>query len=167
MDIRPETAAESGAVRELITQAFGGSLEADIVENLRGTSAWLPEFSLVAEEATELVGYLLLSEVRLDTGVKLLSLGPMCVSPDRQHCGVGSALAQHALRLAADSRYQLVVVLGHPDYYPRFGFESARQLGVHTPLTAPDEAWMALRLPSYRTGLRGRVVYPKPWGVPG
>ena len=167
MDIRPETAAESGAVRQLITQAFGGSLEADIVENLRGTSAWLPEFSLVAEETTELVGYLLLSEVCLDTGVNLLSLGPMCVSANRQCSGIGSALVHHALRLAADSPYQLVVVLGHPDYYPRFGFEPACHFGVRTPLEAPDEAWMALRLPGYGPGLRGRVVYPTAWGVPG
>jgi putative acetyltransferase len=158
--IRAERAEDVPAIRQVNEAAFGRPAEADLVDALRGTDAWLPEFSLVAEEESGIVGHALCSLVRLDDGPHLLSLAPMAVDPDRQRAGIGSSLIGHGLGRAQQTGYPLVVVLGHPGYYPRFGFESARGLGIETPYDAPDEAWLALRLPAYDEGLRGTVRYP-------
>ena len=87
----------------------------------------------------------------------------MAVVPDRQGAGIGASLVRRGLTLARQTAYPLVVVLGHPAYYPRFGFEPARPLGIETPYEAPDEAWMAVRLPAYDPSLRGTVRYPPAW----
>jgi predicted N-acetyltransferase YhbS len=103
--------------------------------------------------------------VALDSGPELLSLGPMGVRPDRQRCGIGSSLVRHGLALADRTGYRLVVVLGHPRFYPRFGFVQARPLGIETPYDVPDEAWMALPLPACEPRMRGTVRYPSAWGA--
>lgn len=158
--IRAERAEDVPAIRRVNEVAFGRSDEADLVDALRGSDAWLPEFSLVAEEESGIVGHALFSLVQLDTGSSLLSLAPMAVLSDRQRAGIGSSLIRHGLGRAQETDYPLVVVLGHPAYYPRFGFQSARGLGIETPYDAPEEAWLALPLPAYDEGVRGTVRYP-------
>ena len=162
--IRSEAHGDREAIRRVNELAFAGPSEADLVDALRGSGAWVPELSLVADDGTGIVGHALFSLVRLDSGTELLSLGPMAVAPDRQRGGVGTALIQDGLERARRTKYPLVVVLGHPEYYPRFGFQMARSLGIGTPFEAPDEAWMALPLPAYEKGLRGTVQYPPAWG---
>jgi putative acetyltransferase len=162
--IRPEAPGDEGAIRRVNERAFGGRAEADLVDALRGSEFWLPELSLVAEDDSEIVGHVLFSVVPLDSGPGLLSLGPMAVVPERQRTGIGTALVQRGLERARDTPYPLVVVLGHPEYYPRFGFAPARRLGIATPYEAPDEAWMALALPGHDREVRGTVVYPQAWG---
>jgi putative acetyltransferase len=161
--VRPEVAGDRDAIRHVNELAFEGPAEADIVDALRGSDAWLPSLSLVAEDGTGIVGHALFSLVRLDSGPELLSLGPMAVLPERQREGVGTALVRRGVRRARGTEYPLVVVLGHPDYYPRFGFRPARPYGIETPYDAPDEAWMALPLPAYDDRLRGTVLYPPAW----
>ena len=162
--MRPESAEDRDAIRRVNELAFPTRLEADLVDALRGTDAWLPELSLVAEEEPDaILGHVLFSVVTLDSGPELLSLGPMAVVPDRQRAGIGSSLVRRGLTLARQTAYPLVVVLGHPAYYPRFGFEPARPLGIETPYEAPDEAWMALRLPAYDPSVAGTVTYPPAW----
>jgi putative acetyltransferase len=161
--VRPEVAGDRDAVRRVNELAFEGPAEADIVDALRDSDAWLPSLSLVAEDDTGIVGHALFSLVRLDSGPELLSLGPMAVLPERQRGGVGTALVRRGVRRARGTEYPLVVVLGHPDYYPRFGFRPARRYGIETPYDAPDEAWMALRLPAYDNRVRGTVLYPPAW----
>jgi putative acetyltransferase len=161
--VRPEVAGDRDAIRGVNELAFEGPAEADIVDALRGSDAWLPSLSLVAEDGTGIVGHALFSLVRLDSGPELLSLGPMAVLPERQREGVGTALVRRGVRRARGTEYPLVVVLGHPDYYPRFGFRPARPYGIETPYDAPDEAWMALPLPAYDDRLRGTVLYPPAW----
>jgi putative acetyltransferase len=84
----------------------------------------------------------------------------MGVVPQHQRQVVGSALVSEGLRRAAETDFPLVVVVGHPAYYPRFGFEQADALGVAAPFAVPAQAWMAHRLPAYRSDARGTVVYP-------
>jgi putative acetyltransferase len=151
------------AIRRVNELAFAGPTEADIVDALRDSDAWLPELSLVAEDDTGIVGHALFSLVRLDSGPELLSLGPMAVLPDRQRAGVGAALVRRGLERARGTEYPLVVVLGHPEYYPRFGFRPASRYGIETRHEAPDEAWMALPLPAYDERVRGTVLYPPAW----
>jgi putative acetyltransferase len=162
--VRSELPGDRDAIRRVNELAFEGPIEADIVDALRGSEAWLPELSLVAEDDTGIVGHVLFSVVQLDNGTSLLSLGPMAVLPDRQRTGVGTTLIRRGLEHARGMGYPLVVVLGHPDYYPRFGFRPARRYGIDTPYDAPDEAWMALPLPAYDERLRGTVLYPSAWG---
>jgi putative acetyltransferase len=161
--VRPELSRDRQAIRRVNELAFAGPTEADIVDALRDSDAWLPELSLVAEDDTGIVGHALFSLVRLDSGPELLSLGPMAVLPGRQRAGVGTGLVRRGLERARGTEYPLVVVLGHPDYYPRFGFRPASRYGIETRHEAPDEAWMALPLPAYDERVRGTVLYPPAW----
>ena len=161
ISIRAERPEDLPAIRHVNEMAFERPDEADLVDALRGSDAWLPELSLVAEDEFGIVGHALFSLVQLDSGPDLLSLAPMAVASDRQRAGIGSSLIRHGLELAQHTEYPLVVVLGHPAYYPRFGFESARGLGIETPYDAPDEAWLALPLPAYDESARGTVRYPQ------
>jgi putative acetyltransferase len=160
VSVRCERPGDEEAIRHVTELAFGRSAEADLVEALRGSDAWLPGFSLVADADSEIVGHVLFSTVRVDSGHELLSLAPMAVLPERQRTGVGAALVRAGLAQAHRSDYPLVVVLGHPEYYPRFGFEPADRYGIETPYEVAAEAWMALTMPTYTPAVRGRVQYP-------
>jgi putative acetyltransferase len=164
--IRPETEADRAAVRRVNESAFGGRLEADLVDALRGNGA-VPELCLVAEEGDELVGHICFSEATLDSGHAVLALAPMAVAPARQRSGIGSGLMLAGLEHARTTASALVVVVGHPEYYPRFGFERASALGLDYPGELPDEAWMALRLPGYDPAARGLVAYAPPFAELG
>ncbi len=140
--------------------AFGpGSSEADLAEALHDSDAAVEELCLVAEHDSEVVGHICFSAASLSSSDPVLALAPVAVLPEWQNRGVGSALIEEGLRRAAATDYPLVVVLGHPGYYPRFGFESADAIGVSAPWEVPAEAWMAHRLPAYRPAARGLVSY--------
>jgi putative acetyltransferase len=161
--VRTELRGDQHAIRRVNELAFGQPNEAALVDALRDSEAWLPELSLVAEDDSGIVGHALFSLVDLDSGPELLSLGPMAVLPERQRAGVGTAMAREGLERARATEFPLVVVIGHPEYYPRFGFRPARRYGIETPYDAPDEAWMALPLPAYEKQIRGTVRYPPAW----
>ena len=134
------------------------------MDALRAAGDHVPELCLVAVDARgELAGHIFFSEARLGPDTAVLALAPMGVLPERQRQGVGSALVREALRLARGTDYPLVVVLGHPEFYPRFGFERGDEHGVVCPYEVPPEAWMVLRLPHDRPDARGRVSYPAPF----
>ena len=116
----------------------------------------------MASEGEVIVGHIVLSEGRLDDA-PVLCLGPIGVLPAHQGNGAGSALMRAALAAAAGTDAGLVVLVGHPGYYPRFGFEPARALGLECKW-AMDEPWMALRLPRYDPARRGLVSYPPAFG---
>jgi putative acetyltransferase len=158
--IRPEIAADADAVRRVHALAFAPSAgEARLVDGLRVEGANVPDLCLVAEEGRDVVGHVMLSRAALGSGHVVLVLAPVAVAPERQGAGIGSALVREALARAGETRYGLVVLLGHPAYYPRFGFEPAGALGVESPDDVPSEAWMAYRLPSYEPAMRGLVTY--------
>jgi putative acetyltransferase len=85
----------------------------------------------------------------------------MAVHPDFQNRGIGSALVRQGLEICRDLGHAVVVVVGHPDYYPRFAFTSARAQGLEAPFPVPDEAFLAIELvPGSLRGVKGSVVYP-------
>jgi len=164
--MRPERPADFAAVHDLNQQAFGpGSPEADLVDALRAAGAHVPELCLVATRDGKVVAHIFFSECMLESGDAVLALAPMAVLPEYQRTGVGSALAREALARATGTDFPLVVVLGHPEYYPRFGFEPADGYGVRAPWDVPPEAWMVLPLPAYRPEARGLVKYAAPFDL--
>lgn len=163
--IRERTRADDETIRELNDAAFGGLYESQLVEELR--AAELAMIELVAVEQRAIVGHILFSQlaVTLDgRQIRALSLAPMSVRPDRQRLGIGSRLICRGLDLAGESGWQAVIVLGHRDYYPRFGFSAALARPLESPFCG--DAFMALELtPGALRGGVGLVVYPPAFGV--
>src|SRR5919106_673706 len=145
--IRPEEARDSHAIRRVNELAFGGPIEANLVDALRDADAVI--LSLVAEVAGSVVGHILFSAVTIETAageVTALGLAPMAVHPEHQHRRIGSQLVEEGLRELQRRGYEAVVVLGHPDYYPRFGFARASGFGLRCAIQCPDEAFIAIEL---------------------
>ena len=144
--IRSEAPDDRAAVREVNLLAFGGPGEADLVDALRERA--VPCVSLVADAGDRVVGHLMLTPVTVDghPSLRAMGLAPMAVLPEHQRAGVGSALVREGLDRCRALGIELVVVLGHPAYYPRFGFAPASRLGLRCVYDAPDEAFMAIAL---------------------
>ncbi|HEY5790098.1 MAG TPA: N-acetyltransferase [Gammaproteobacteria bacterium] len=148
MEIRLEGAGDSEAIREVNLRAFGEAAEADLVERLRVCCDEL--LSLVAEDHGEVIGHLQFSPVALVTPDRVLQgvgLAPMAVLPAWQRQGVGTALVREGLRRLRERHCPFVVVIGHPDFYPRFGFDRCSRYGIRCPWPeVPDEAFMVVLL---------------------
>jgi putative acetyltransferase len=164
--IRPETDADHTAVREVTAAAFGREDEARLVDTIRASAEYVPALTLVAEDDGRIVGHVMYSYSALEgSETRLLQLSPLSVAPDRQGGGIGAALTRESLRLADERGEPLVLVLGHPTYYPRFGFRQASTLGLQAPNPEwPDEAFMAVPLTGYNASLRGRVAFAPAFG---
>lgn len=159
--LRPEHPEDHPAVFEIHTRAFGRPEEARLVEALRKVAA--PQISLVAVRDDQVVGHIFFSPVIIKgqkSSVQALGLAPMAVLPELQNQGVGSLLVQEGLKVARRMGQNLVVVLGHSEYYPRFGFEIASRKGLRCEFPAPDEAFMVAELtPDALHGATGVVKY--------
>lgn len=162
--IRPEAPADHPAVFEVNRLAFGRDAEAVLVDALR--AGGYAEVSLVAEVAGEVVGHILFSRLPIRTAagtVDAVSLAPMAVLPDHQRHGVGGELVRAGLEACRAGGHRIAVVLGHPAFYPRFGFAPALAERLESPFGA-GEAWMAVELvPGALAGVEGRVEYPPPF----
>ncbi|MQY08826.1 GNAT family N-acetyltransferase [Actinomadura macrotermitis] len=162
---RPETTGDAAAIRRVVAAAFPTAEEADLVEALRSDPAWLPGLSWVAESpGGEVVGHALLTRCQVGDA-DALALAPVSVLPAYQRGGVGGTVVEAALAAARARGERLVVVLGHPEYYPRFGFVRASSLGIGVSFDVPDEALMALVLDGSGPVPSGIVRYPAPFGV--
>ena len=142
-EIREELPGEHAAIRELNHRAFGGEQESRIVDALRDNGALL--LSLVAIQDEQLVGHIAYSPATIG-GLAGVALGPMSVAPEHQRQGIGSKLVAEGSRRLKAAGWPFVVVLGHADFYPRFGFRRASEHGVRCQWTVPDEAFMLLVL---------------------
>jgi putative acetyltransferase len=171
--IRPEGPGDAPAIRALIDAAFAPSTEEGrIVDALReDPAAWVADLSLVAlDEADHLIVGQCVTSVGTLHGADgvlrpILGLGPISVRPDRQGQGIGGALIHETIARATTSGWPVIVLLGHATYYPRFGFEPARPLGIEPPQPWSDDHWMALRLPGWSADLRGTMRYPSAFGI--
>ncbi|MGW4645466.1 GNAT family N-acetyltransferase [Kitasatospora sp. NPDC004289] len=163
---RAETPSDVPAVRAINLAAFDTPGEADLVDALRADpTAWIDGLSLVAvDEEDRPVGHALLTRCHID-GTPALALAPCAVLPSHQRTGAGAAAIRAALRAAAALGERHVVVLGHPTYYPRFGFERASQHGIKLSIEVPDEALMALALTPGDPLPSGLVRYPAAFGI--
>jgi len=163
--IRPETAADADGIRAVTVAAFPSPEEADLVEALRADSAaWIDGLSYVAEVDGTIIGHALLTRCHVN-GADSLALAPCSVAPEHQRTGVGTAVIRQLLDAARDRGEASVIVLGHADYYPRFGFVPASRYGVTASFAAPDEAFMALSLGDGRSVPAGTIAYPPAFGV--
>lgn len=142
--IRPETEEDFQQVYRVNTLAFEGETEAKLVEKLRKVESYI---ALVAETDGKIVGHISFTPVTLnDEQTTFLGLAPMAVLPEYQNQGVGSKLVREGLKICAGKGFTAVFVLGHPTYYPRFGFETAKTKGFFCEYEVPDEAFMVLEL---------------------
>ncbi|MEV6952603.1 bifunctional class I SAM-dependent methyltransferase/N-acetyltransferase [Streptomyces sp. NPDC051183] len=162
---RPETPADVAAVRGVNLAAFETPLEADLVDALRTDGAWLPGLSYVAEGPDgSVAAHALLTRCEVD-GAPALALAPVAADPARQRSGAGSAVVRALLAAAKERGESLVLVLGHPEYYARFGFVPASRFGIRAPFEVPDEAMMALVLDDSVPVAAGTIKYPAPFGI--
>ena len=163
VQLRSERPEDFDAIDRVNRLAFGQSEEAEIVARLRTSSAFIPQLSIVAEEDGEIVGHILLTRVELDppSDARVISLAPMAVVPERQRQGIGSGLVRAGLDAARELGEEVVVLVGHPEYYPRFGFKLASRFGMTNPFPGTEEAFFALALRDDAPIPAGRVVYPR------
>jgi putative acetyltransferase len=160
MNIRPERPADIPGIRAVNLMAFETSAEADLVDALREQAEWT--VSLVADDGEALVGHILFSPVTLRGHPELpvAGLGPMAVVPARQRQGIGSALIHDGLERCRQLGFGAVVVVGHPEYYPRFGFTAGSRFDLGCEYDVPDEAFMVLELDKgILTGKSGIIHY--------
>ena len=164
--VRPEQPQEIAGIRRVNLAAFGTTVEADIVDALRQHAR--PFLSLVAIDAAEVVGHIAFSPVTLmpHRHYRIAGLAPMAVLPSRQCQGIGSSLVEAGLRECRGLGFEAVVVLGHPGYYPRFGFSRASSFGLSSEYDVSDDVFMALELrPGALQGYGGTIRYDAAFGT--
>lgn len=159
--IRKEKTQDEAAIRHVNEEAFGQKEEAHIVEKLRNRGALT--ISLVAVQDNEIVGHIAFSPVKIESehsSFEAIALAPMSVLPIHQRKGIGLQLVRAGLEECHQLGHEIVVVLGHPNYYPRFGFMPAKPEGIDCEFQVPDEAWMILELKEGAlAGRRGAVRF--------
>lgn len=151
-------------IYQVLTAAFGRTNEAELVNKIRNSPNFIPELSIVAIQDRNLVGHILFSPITIETNEQkssALALAPLAVIPTHQNQGIGSQLVQTGLSMCCDLGHEIVIVLGHPQYYRRFGFQTASQFGISAPFSVPEEAFMVLELkPGALVNIKGTVSYP-------
>lgn len=164
VNVRSEEPSDYQKIYEINKIAFGGEVEARLVNNLRKTKGFIPQLSLVAEKDGKVVGHILFSIIHINTGadnIPVLALAPMAVLPEYQKQGIGSLLIKEGLIKCKELGHKIVVLVGHPNYYPRFGFTPANERGLKLPFEAPEESFMVYEIiPNSLAGITGTIEYP-------
>ncbi|UED81719.1 N-acetyltransferase [Lysinibacillus sp. CD3-6] len=170
--IRQEHPSDCKKIEDVIKMAFLNVEQSDkqehfLVNKIRQSDAFISDLSLVAidQETNEIVGHILLSKITIvasNLTVDSLALAPVAVAPEHHKKGVGSQLINAALKRAKELGFQSVIVLGHKDYYPKFGFKKASLWNIKAPFDVPDEVFMAIELTKDSlTNVQGTVNYSK------
>ncbi|KRG16774.1 MULTISPECIES: GNAT family N-acetyltransferase [Bacillaceae] len=169
--IKQEQVKDYKITEKVVKCAFANAEHSDknehnLVCRIRNSNVFIPKLSLVAmdNDDNRIVGHILLSKIRIKNDVQVvesLALAPVSVLPEYQNQGVGKLLISEALKKAKELRFHSVVVLGHPEYYPKFGFKKASTWGIKAPFEVPDEAFMAIELGENTLDkVSGVVEYP-------
>ena len=171
MQIRTEQGQDHQQVFALIKKAFEQEEYTDhkeqyLVERLRKSDAFIKELSLVALLQQRIVGYVLLTEITLKSSAanqpKLLALAPLAVDPAYQRKGIGGELIKAAHHKAKELGYAAIVILGHPQYYPKFGYQKSILYGITLPFEVPQDNAMLIELiPHALQGIQGEVKYAR------
>ena len=160
MQIRNEKVTDETAVCLVNTSAFESSAEANLVDALRKQAR--PIVSLVAELEDSVVGHIMFSPVTLSghPELQVFGLAPMAVTPEHQRTGIGSALVRAGLEQCKQLGFVAVVVLGYPEFYPRFGFSPSSRFGINSEYDVPENTFMVMEIrPGALTGVNGTVKY--------
>ncbi len=169
VEIRAEKPDDYIAIYDINLKAFNQEDEPRMVEAIRESTSFIPELSLVAVKDDKPVGHIMFSALTIQTEeghIPALTLAPMSVLPEHQNQGVGSGLVEKGLAKSKILGHEIVMVIGHPEYYPRFGFEPARAKGLETSFPVPDEAFMVLELVAGAlNGIAGIVRFPPEFGA--
>lgn len=170
VSIRQEQNSDLPAIYNLVEKAFATMQESDhqeqfLIDKLHRSDSFIPELSLVAETNDgQLVGYILLTKVEIVSGQEKttsLAVAPLAVLPAYQNQGIGGALLKEAHTKAASLGYGTAVLLGHKDYYPRFGYCRAIEHGITFPFDVPSDFCQVIELlPGALDGVNGSVQYP-------
>ena len=164
LNIRGETKNDYENITCVNDLAFGQRNEAKLVELLRQNTKFIQELSIVAIHGQQIAGHILFFPVNIihETIIyESLSLGPMSVIPEFQKQGIGGKLIIHGLNVARELGFKSVIVLGHSNYYPKFGFKKASYWEIRCPFEVPDEVFMAIELKEGGLDrIKGMVEYP-------
>ncbi|WP_438350618.1 GNAT family N-acetyltransferase [Paenibacillus sp. FA6] len=171
ISIRQEVFEDYKLTEQVVKSAFANmefsdQKEHELVSRIRKADEFIPELSVVAisNDTEEIVGHILVSKIKIvndNQSVESLALAPVAVLPNYQNKGIGKMLILEALRRAKELGYQSIVVLGHAEYYPKFGFKKASLWGIKAPFEVPEEAFMALELKENTLAhVSGVVEYP-------
>lgn len=163
LEIRPERKEEYPTVYNIVKLAFQSDEEPKLIEAIRKLENFIPELSIVAMKNYTIVGHILFSPIIIVTktnDIPALTLAPLSVHPDYQNIGIGSKLVKYGLEECKRLGHEISVVVGHPNYYPKFGFSPAREKGLESPFPVPDEAFMVVGLiEGALDGIEGTVKY--------
>jgi len=167
--IRKETVDDYRAVFDLNAGTFSRDNESKLIEALRKGDAFVPELSLVAEKKGQIVGHIFFSKIRIvgDAVHESLALAPVAVSSDMQRQGIGSMLVEAGLKRATEIGFDSVIVLGHEDYYPRFGFRLASEWNITTEYNSPESTFAIELTKGGLKGVSGVVSYPGEFVIVG
>ncbi|MGJ0489872.1 GNAT family N-acetyltransferase [Methylobacter sp.] len=160
MQIRHENKKDAASIQAVNKAAFESAAEAGLVDALREQAH--PVISLVADDGGVIVGHILFSPVALlgHPELKIMGLAPMAVSPAHQRKGTGSALVRAGLEACRKLGFRAVVVLGHPEFYPRFGFLPSTRFDIDCEYEVPEDVFMVMELqPGYLAGATGTIKY--------
>lgn len=167
---RQEISNDYQKVSEIIEEAFRNVEMSDhkehfLVERLRNSDAFIAELSIVAENENEIAGHILLTEIKIKNGSKAfdsLALAPLSVKPNFQKQGIGGKLIKEAHKKAKELGFTSIVLLGHEDYYPKFGYELTSKYGISLPFDVPEKNCMVIELSDKGLeGVSGIVEYSK------
>ena len=157
IEIREERSDDVVAVREVNRRAFGQDQESNIVDALRTNGGAL--LSLVATVNGQVAGHIMYSPLTVAENVHGVALGPMAVVPEYQRQEIGTKLIEAGNRKMKEAGYPFIVVVGHAEYYPRFGFRPASEYGIKCEWDVPDKVFMLLVVNEAKMQASGLAKY--------
>ncbi|MNM99604.1 hypothetical protein D3C81_1121690 [compost metagenome] len=165
MIIRTETEKDFEEVYQLNYLAFDNREdESKLIDRIRSSEEFIPELSIVAEQDDEIVGHILLSKASVedhDTYHPVIVLAPIAVKPNYQKQGIGAKLINEGISRCRALGYNIILLIGHPTYYPRLGFQPARKLGLELKqFEVPDDVFMVYEIDKLHE-IKGELKYPK------